>query len=488
MKREKTRVLLLFSLMLVMAQCGEQRVDWKVDTLDEWNHSSEEHEGTLAIESADLNGVIDFMGNGALMLAKQRDTLFQKTTDFKKTGTWTSAWQTLNTELTAATFRASVMTYGNDINIRDGWQKFTGNPVVSGGNTLLPLNRDNITDQTILLPDPGGVPQDQAILRGKGTWAGKWLLFFNHTPDKWPHDYYWSFAVADSLAPLKRGINPFRIDTTAFPLFGPIDGQAPNDWLEVDGVYYAPDETHDGESHMWKSEDILNWTDIGPISGITGHDPGMAFDGEHYYLFNESGESLTFNRLENFTKVVEDDEVLFVGDHTGDADLGFFNNRWHMFFDDGPHLHYNIGYAMTTAEAFPYGWHIENDVYGPYIPDQGQQWDNDTDDGNRFGTGDADFAVEGNTLYIFTERPVGAAYQEIDEIYENTGQTAQVKFEFDVNGDGKADESTDWMELTLGENELTLPSELGNKVRVIFQLDSENANTSPLIRSFTLSP
>lgn len=118
---------------------------------------------------------------------------------------------------------------------------------------------------------------------------------------------------------------------------------------------------------------------------------------------NENGNYLTYNKLDNsFTSVTDGDTILHVEDHTGDPDLGFFNNRWHMFFDDGEHLHYNIGYAATSAEEFPYGWKLENDIYGPYNPDQGQTWDDDNENGNNFGTGDADFALEDHTLYMFT--------------------------------------------------------------------------------------
>lgn len=62
-----------------------------------------------------------------------------------------------------------------------------------------------------------------------------------------------------------------------------------NDWLEGDGITYAPDETYDGDSHMWKSEDMIQWTDLGPIMDINGSNPGMTFDGRYFYLFNESG-------------------------------------------------------------------------------------------------------------------------------------------------------------------------------------------------------
>ncbi|MCP4414794.1 MAG: T9SS type A sorting domain-containing protein, partial [Gammaproteobacteria bacterium] len=293
----------------------------------------------------------------------------------------------------------------------------------------------------------------------------------------------------DSLSPLKDGINPFSIDTTIFPLYGPIDNHAPNDWLEVDGITYAPDENYLGESHMWKSDDMLNWVDMGPITGINGSDPGMVFDGEFYYLFNEDGNALNYNKLSfDFTNIVEGQSVLDVGDHTGDADLGFFNNQWHMFFDDGPHLHYNIGNASTTPEEFPFGWIKENDIYGPHNPEQGQRWDDDTKEGNDFGTGDADIAIEGNTLYMFTERPVGAAYKELTELYDGTGLNIEALVEVDENGDGIADDSTGWKKIVPGKTVWSWSKELsGQHFRLSFKLNSENSTESPMIQYFKLS-
>ncbi len=473
----------IFSITLLSA-CDSRESALKIDTQNDWIEKTGKSENVTIEKSNDLNGVVDLMGNGGLMLAKKdSERPFQKTNEFKDTGIWSSTWQGLSGN-SISSIESEVITYGNDIDMKSDWVKFSGNPVVSGENTLLPLNKENITDQTILLPAPGGVPQDQSILKGTGQWEGKWLLFFNHTPDKWPNDYYWSFAVADSLSPLKRGQNPFYIDSTAFPLYGPIDGQAPNDWLEVDGTFYAPDETHDGESHMWQSEDITTWKDLGPITGILGADPGMVYDGKDFFLFNENGDYLTYNQLDkSLTNVVLGDTILHVGDHTGDPDIGFFNNQWHMFFDDGAHLHYNIGYAVTSAESFPYGWKLENDIYGPYNPDQGQTWDNDNKAGNDFGTGDADIAIENNTLYLFTERPIGAAYRDLIEIYQNSGQSVQVKIEIDQTADGVTDSSSDWLELETGTNTVALSERLnGERYRLLVKLSSNNSGTSPLVR------
>lgn len=480
----KYHYLLYTVCYMLLIACDSSVSALKIDSQNDWLERTGKAENVTIEQSNDLNGVVDLMGNGGLMLAKRDGKKpFQKTSEFNDSGTWSSDWQVLNGN-SIRSIESEVIAYGNDIDMRSDWVKFSGNPVVSGENTLLPLNKENITDQTILLPAPGGVPQDQSILKGTGQWEGKWLLFFNHTPDKWPNDYYWSFAVADSLSPLKRGQNPFYIDDTAFPLYGPIDGQAPNDWLEVDGKFYAPDETHGGESHMWLSEDIINWQDLGPITGILGADPGMVYDGQDFFLFNENGDYLTYNQLdESLTNVIKGDTVLHVGDHTGDPDIGFFNNQWHMFFDDGAHLHYNIGYAVTSPEGFPYGWKLENDIYGPYNPNQGQTWDNDNKEGNDFGTGDADIAIENNTIYLFTERPIGAAYRDLKEIYENTGQQVKVKVEIDENGDDLPDKSSGWLDFQPGKHSVNLKTKLqGKRYRLLIKLSTANTGVSPLVR------
>ncbi len=481
---KKVIYIVFIALLIIKAQ------EWKVDLNSEWQACTASSENLDIREAADWGGVIDLMDNGALLMEKVlSDSLYTRVSEFQTSGKWVSKWHDFGSESSMRSIETSCIGYGKKLDMTKGWTKFSGNPVLSGGNTLLPLNLENITDQTILLPAPGGVPQDQAIVRGRGIWEGKWVLFFNHTPDAWPNDYYWSAAVADNLFPLKEGINPFTIDTLHYPLYGPIDNHAPNDWLEAGGVTYAPDENYEGDSHMWKSEDMINWIDMGPIQGINGSDPGMTFDGRFYYLFNESGEVLNYNRLsEDFINIEEGETILDVEDHTGDADLAYFNNQWHMFFDDGPHLHYNIGHASTSPEDFPFGWTKENDIYGPHNPEQGQKWDDDTKDGNDFGTGDADIALEGSTLYMFTERPVGAAYKELNELEDNTGLEIMVLIEADSNDDGVTDDSTGWRKLGMGVAALSWSKPLiGRHFRVSFKFKTENITESPLVQYFKLT-
>ena len=181
--------------------------------------------------------------------------------------------------------------------------------------------------------------------------------------------------------------------------------------------------------------------------------------------------------------------MLEVGGHTGDADVSFFNNRWHMFFDDGPHRKYRIGYAWTTPSEFPRGWRLTHRIYGPKKPQQGQSWDNPTKKGNQFGTGDADVALDGTTLYLTHERPVGLAWKEL-QVNEIESQKVQLRVQFDRNGDGKVDAATAWHGLKAGENTWTPAVEDGSsdgKLRIQARLTTDNPMASPLLTSLKVN-
>ena len=458
-----------------------------IGSLDEWQGKTADNASTVLMKNLDIGGEFDLFGDGALLLEKIQEGSFVHSDSFVNRGDWTSTWLP-GTQDGVVKVQLQSIIYGNPIDMSQGWVKFSGNPVLSGSNTLLPLDSANITSETLLLPEPAGVPQDQTILRGSGKWQDKWLLFFNHTPHKWPYDYYWSVVVADSLASLKAGVNPFYVPSDIYPLHGPIDKHAPNDWIDIDGVYYAPDENYDGDSHMWVSQNLVDWENIGEIEGINGSDPGIVYDGESFYLFNEAHNAINFNRLDSsMTQVIEGDQVLEVGGHTGDADVSFFNNQWHMFFDDGPHLHYDIGYAVTRPSQFPHGWQMSHKIYGPYNPDQGQRWDDDTDEGNRFGTGDADIAIEGNTLYLFTERPIGAAYRELKEIFDASDQSMRISLQWDENRDGIVDGETDWIEFVAGDTSVdfqALPQNAHFQIKL--GLSTDNPIESPVVQHVTV--
>lgn len=484
------KTLLWGTLLMLAVSAVSQGQKWRIDNLAEWEEATERCTQINLMESNDWGGVIDLMGNGALLLEKiSSENLFTHTTVFHTDGEWVSPWHDFGEKVSLNALKFDLIIYGKKMDMRKGWIKFSKNPVLSGGNRLLPLNSNNVTDQTILLPDPGGVPQDQAIIRGKSKWSDKWVLFFNHTPSAWPENYYWSITIADSLTPLKRGTNPFIIDSLHYPLYGPIDNQAPNDWIEVNGVYYAPDETHQGNSHMWESNDMLTWKDLGEIEGINGSDPGITYDGQDFYLFNEANRIVNYNRLaSDMLSVIEGGAALDVGDHTGDCDVAFFNNAWHMFMDDGIHLHYQIAYAFTTAESFPLGWELYNKIYGPHNPEQGQTWDDDTPEGNEFGTGDADIALEGTTLYMFTERPIGVAYKELTEVLDGEEVEVMVNVLSDTNGDGVADDSTGWHALVPGQSAWSWSTPLpGRYYKVIIKMISTQPSLSPMIRFLELS-
>lgn len=426
--------------------------------------------------SGAVGGRIDVTGDGALLLRRSDTTRpFSRVDTFVSRGRWTSEWLRVPGNAPLAALSADVRVYGQPQNMATGWTKFSGNPLVSAQGS------PHATPQTLQLPDSLR-PNDQALVRGAGDYEDQWLLLFN--VGGWAVGG-WAAAVADSLAPLKRGENPFRL-VDPYPLFtdnarrDTLGYHAPNDFIYVDGTWYAPDESRNRVSRMWTSPTLTQWTNRGPIQGIQGHDPGMAYDGERFYLFTEDDSRLqhlsTSDPLGPWTA---HGVALEVGDHTGDADLSYFNNAWHLFFDDAPHRDYTIGYARTTPSAFPEGWHLTNDIFGPRMPDQGQTWDEPTAQGNNFGTGDPDLAVEGTTLYMTHERPTGIAYKEL-ALTDGADQTVRVQVDADVDGDGTADKSREQV-LPAGSATLDLDGLQAEQVRVRFTLESQPPLESPMI-------
>ena len=428
------------------------------------------------LEDSPIGGRVDLLGKGALLLAK-RDTAqaFWKTSTFQNEGIWTSQW----IESDKDSIDIEWYVYGQKQDMSSGWQKFSGNPLISAHGWKYN------TKQTLELPfHYSAQPADQSLVKGAGQYQNQWLLFFN--VGGWAVKG-WAMAVADSLAPLQRGINPFEL-ATPYPLTKATGGyNAPNDWIFAEGLWYAPDESRDHTSRMWTSETLEHWVLRGAIEGINGHDPGMAYDGEYYYLFNEANDKITLvyakDPLAKWTEwpTNEGGEVLDIGDHTGDADVAFFNNRWHMFVDDGIHRKYKLSYATTSPEAFPLGWELSQEIFGPYHPDQQQAWDNDNPQGNDFGTGDADIALEGHTLYLSYETPVGLAFKNL-ELIESSEQSVWARIEYQK---GKRLKTTRWIELPPGGHWLTrgafqenLPN---HSWRLTIKLDSSNPLESPMI-------
>jgi hypothetical protein len=213
----------------------------------------------------------------------------------------------------------------------------------------------------------------------------------------------------------------------------------------------------------------------------------MAWDGEFFYLFNEAGDKITLVYAVNPLRTWEpwpntkDGVILEVGNHTGDADVAFFNNRWHIFVDEGPHRKYKLSYASASPEDFPHRWDLQKLIFGPYNPDQNQVWDNDNPEGNNFGTGDADVALEGSTLYMTYETPVGIAFKELD-VLDAEQQTLQAKIEYKK---GKRTGSSQWINVPAGVGRLDM-KEFGQDLkgktwRLILKLETENSLESPLV-------
>src|SRR6056297_1354959 len=130
---------ILFLAAIFLTACGT-RQGMFADTENEWNKNTAHYEHVSVVKSNNMNGVIDLMGNGALILEKSDNKKsFQKTSAFHGRGTWVSEWQMLDRRKIIS-INTEIITYGNEIDMHSGWMKFSGNPVISGENTLLPLN------------------------------------------------------------------------------------------------------------------------------------------------------------------------------------------------------------------------------------------------------------------------------------------------------------------------------------------------------------
>jgi len=459
-----------------------------LDEASTWTRHSAAHEHTQIRTHGSYGGRADLLGDGALLLQK-RDSArsFWHQEAFRRSGRWTAAWVPAAGADTMR-LRAEVRVYGQPQDVTSGWTKFAGNPLVA------PDGWRHNTPQTLEVPGSEW-PQDQSLVRGVGPFKGQWLLFFN--VGGWAVGG-WAAAVADSLAPLKRGRNPFRL-LDPYPLFAgnavrdTLGYHAPNDWIAVDGQWYAPDESRDLVSRLWTSaptrapDALTRWTNEGRIDGMQGHDPGIVHDGSRFYLFTEDGERLQY--LSTTTPRgpwTPHGVALDVGDHTGDADVNYFNNAWHLFFDDGPHRTYKIGYARTAPSDFPRGWRLTNDVYGPRTPDQGQAWDEPRRRGNRFGAGDADVAVEGHTLYLTHERPVGLAYKEL-ETTDDAEQTVRAILEIDRDGDGVPDTTHTPRPLAAPQSTAAWSLPETGRVRLVLELRTTNATESPYLPRLRLT-
>lgn len=483
-------VCLLASLagLLLVATPGLAESDAKTwSTADQFREATASSRHVTVEATHPIGGRFDLLGNGALLLSKKaRNKPFFESTDFYSTGRWSSCWFALDKDATPKAVQTTLWAYGQKQAMDMGWTKFAGNPLVCGNGSKL------ASDRSLQLPGPRGAePNDQALVRGAGKWKDQWLLIFNH--GSWAK-HGWGAVVADSLAPLKRGENPFQV-IKPFPLVTAEERggkHAPNDWIYVNqtNTWYAPDETGGGPSHMWTSENLIDWSNQGPIKNMLGHDPGMVWDGSRFHLFNEKSPAIAHMVSEDPLGEWEaTGAALEVGGHTGDADVSFFNNRWHMFFDDHPHGRYKLGYAWTTPEKFPRGWRLTHHVYGPRNPDQGQQWDEPDGSGNNFGTGDADVALEGDTLYLTHERPIGLAHKSLN-VRSGKNQKAQLRLLGDTNGDGERELTTDWLTIQPGKQQISVPKAFAqqrpDRVRIEFKFQTHKSSVSPMIRHLKL--
>jgi hypothetical protein len=455
----------------------DTEIVWTVDGRSQWEEYTGEIRNADIRRSENVGGKFDLMGDGSLLLRKSDPgKRFHQSDYFVNDGRWISKWYALNPneDLILESLSTDLVTYGGEIDLAD-WILFENNPVASDYDY-----QHQKKETAVLPPDLKGQPQDQSVIVGNGRFEGKWLLLFNIG------SYAvngWGGMIAESLEPLKRGVNPFSLITDPYPMHGPGEHNAPNDWIEVNGVYYTA-ATTPGPASIWSSPDLAEWTHEGPLYNQVGSDPGIVFDGEDFHLFIEDGNYIRHCLLRiSENRCASCDVVLDVGTHTGDPDINFFNNRWHMFIDVERDGEYEIGYASTTASAFPYGWRLHpGNIFGPDDLDI-QRKESDY-------TGDPDIALEEETLYLFYENPVRVAFNELDELRSTRGHETRIRIEADEDGDGEPDQVTRWYVLEGGRSVLREQNELepveGKKFRVLIDMKTTDSGESPMIKSFAL--
>jgi hypothetical protein len=454
----------------------ESGIIWTVDDVSQWREYTGEMADTDIRASENVGERFDLMGDGALLLGKtDSEKRFHQSNYFMEEGHWISKWFDFECDVTLQSLSADLLTYGEEFDLTD-WILFEQNPVASEYSYEYKK-----TETALLPPQPTGQPQDQSVMLGSGRFEGKWLLLFNIGSYALNG---WGGMVADSLEPLKKGINPFALISDPYPMHGPGEYNAPNDWIEVEGVYYAA-ATTEGPASIWTSENLAEWTHVGPLYNFVGSDPGIAFDGENFHLFIEDGNLIRHSLVDiQRNRCANCDIVMDIGTHTGDPDIVFFNNRWHMFMDVEINDEYQIGYASTTPSDFPYGWRFHSDtIFGPDDLSEAQRKE-------RSYTGDPDVALEGETLYLFYENPVRVVYNELDELRITDGQETRIRIEVDNDGDDEPDAATIWHRLDGGKNFLQASDVLdaieGRRFRVLIYMTTNEPEESPMMKSFAL--
>ena len=95
---EKTTIAPIIFCFLLITSCTK-KFELKIDAQNDWEENTAKSDDVTIKKSDDLNGVVDLMGNGALLLKKlDNGKPFQKTSIFRESGTWISKWQELNQE------------------------------------------------------------------------------------------------------------------------------------------------------------------------------------------------------------------------------------------------------------------------------------------------------------------------------------------------------------------------------------------------------
>ena len=90
----KICLFILFSTCMIL-----RAQEWNVDIISDWQEKTDTLENLDIMDATDWGGVIDLMGNGALLLQKiNSDSLYMRTSEFYSNGQWISGWYDFGSE------------------------------------------------------------------------------------------------------------------------------------------------------------------------------------------------------------------------------------------------------------------------------------------------------------------------------------------------------------------------------------------------------
>ena len=486
---------------------------------------------------------------GLLLAKKDLSVPFWETTEFTSRGIWFSEWQGHSRwEQKYRQIIIEWSVYGQLQEMDKDWEKFAGNPAISSSGwghsrwrtEKLPKEYSDIPNSPTLTRGYGEFEDKWLLIFNIGEWATKgWGMAVADRLDPFqrgrnPFDIVepfpltkatggynapteWMHAKGTWYIPDESRDNVSRMWTSTdldhWTLQGPIEGITGHDaGMTWDGTYFYLFSQKNKNLYVdFTSDPLRDWmtpanrknkTSVSDIDkGALDVTPDEIVEAESLAAIpgtvdsvvadvpsdEENTEDDAATKSEKVIKVGKRNKgiALKVGSLTGDPDIAYFNNRWHLFFNVGEKNHHSIAHASTSSEEFPYGWRLQKTILTPTGGKQEQAWDDDNDRGNNFGVGGADVAIEKHTLYMSYEKPVGIAYKNLN-VFDGNEQSVRFRIEYldedDVMFSGK------WVTVDPGKTNFSL-KELGlpddhKQWRVFMELKSSNPHESPLIEKF----